>query len=278
MSQTTTGITPVRKRHELKPRRLRVLKVRELTLRMRRITFVSDDLADFVSLAAWDHVKLVFPAGPGQEAPHPVFEDGRWNRTGDEVVRDYSVASYTRETITVDFVLHEHGIAGLWAQQAQPGQELSMLGPRGSLILPDEFAWYVMCVDEAAFPAATRWLGELRAGVPVTLISLIHDDLDVQELESAANLQVQWIKRADPESVTDPDHDAKVLTEAVRQAIEEHSPAGYGFAWAAGEAGQLRIIRRMLRTESGLNADQWDVDGYWRRGVSNFDHHEPIED
>jgi len=50
------------------------------------------------------------------------------------------------------------------------------------------------------------------------------------------------------------------------------------YAWFAGEAGALRAVRRHLRDEAGLGADRVEVDGYWRRGVADHDHHQPVED
>ena len=48
--------------HEIKRRRLEVLRVVDLTPRMRRITVGGPDLAGFVSLGTDDHVKLFFPS------------------------------------------------------------------------------------------------------------------------------------------------------------------------------------------------------------------------
>jgi NADPH-dependent ferric siderophore reductase len=52
-------------------------------------------------------------------------------------------------------------------------------------------------------------------------------------------------------------------------------PAGPGFAFVAGEAGCVRPVRRHLRAVGGLARERVDVDGYWRRGVVNHDHHTP---
>lgn len=47
--------------HEIKRRRLEVLRVVDLTPRMRRITLGGPELAGFISLGTDDHVKLLFP-------------------------------------------------------------------------------------------------------------------------------------------------------------------------------------------------------------------------
>jgi NADPH-dependent ferric siderophore reductase len=47
--------------------------------------------------------------------------------------------------------------------------------------------------------------------------------------------------------------------------------------WAAGEASALVPVRRYLKHEVGLRPDQLDVQGYWKRGIVNRDHHEPVD-
>ena len=47
--------------HEIKRRKLEVLRVVDLTPRMRRITVGGAQLAGFISLGSDDHVKLFFP-------------------------------------------------------------------------------------------------------------------------------------------------------------------------------------------------------------------------
>ncbi len=48
---------------------------------------------------------------------------------------------------------------------------------------------------------------------------------------------------------------------------------GRGFVWVAGEATCLTPMRPMLRNHPALDAQCVDVDGYWRRGTANHDHH-----
>ncbi|WP_433619134.1 siderophore-interacting protein [Dactylosporangium sp. CA-139114] len=50
-------------------------------------------------------------------------------------------------------------------------------------------------------------------------------------------------------------------------------PAGDGYVRVAGEAGGLKPIRRHVR--SPVPPKAWtDIDGYWKCGVVNLDHHE----
>ena len=47
--------------------------------------------------------------------------------------------------------------------------------------------------------------------------------------------------------------------------------------FAAGEASALTPLRRYLRRELGLSAEQVVMSGYWRAGVVAWDHHAPID-
>lgn len=87
-----------------------------------------------------------------------------------------------------------------------------------------------------------------------------------QVFETAADATVTWLHRGDA-----PAYSTDLLERAVRAA---QLPPGLGFAWVAGEANALKPIRRHLRAERGLDRHQVDVDGYWKRGVANHDHHE----
>ena len=45
----------------------------------------------------------------------------------------------------------------------------------------------------------------------------------------------------------------------------------------AGEADILVPLRRYLRHELQLPAEQVSASGYWRRGIVNLDHHAPLD-
>jgi NADPH-dependent ferric siderophore reductase len=45
----------------------------------------------------------------------------------------------------------------------------------------------------------------------------------------------------------------------------------------AGEATMLAPLRRYLRRELGLPAEQVSASGYWKRGIVNLDHHAPLD-
>jgi NADPH-dependent ferric siderophore reductase len=80
------------------------------------------------------------------------------------VRRDFTPRHYDQAAreLTVEFALHATGAA--WARQAAPGQVAVIAGPRGSMIIPMDYAWHVLAGDATALPAIRRRLEELPAG------------------------------------------------------------------------------------------------------------------
>ena len=219
--------------HEIKRRKLEVLRVVDLTPRMRRITLGGPELAGFISLGTDDHVKLLFPQNAEQQAALDTLVLGAGKDDGPKpAMRDYTPRRYDLDALEldIDFVLHGDGPASTWAEQAQPGQFLHIGGPRGSMIVPDIFDSYLLIGDETALPAIARRLEGLAAN---------RKALVIVEVENGK------------------EH----LLSTVRQI---QVPAGSLYAWVATESKVSRQIRRVLLDEHGLDEQFVKAVGYWR--------------
>ena len=241
--------------HEIKRRRLEVLRVVDLTPRMRRITLGGPELAGFVSLGTDDHVKLLFPQNAEQAAALETLVLGAGKDNGPlPEMRDYTPRRYDLNTLEldIDFVLHGDGPASTWAEQAKPGQFLHIGGPRGSMIVPDMFDSYLLIGDETALPAIARRLESLAANRRALVIVEVENGKEQQVLESAAEVNVIWVLREGGK-----DH----LLSTVRQI---KVPAGSLYAWVATESKVSRQIRRVLLDEHGLDEQFVKAVGYWK--------------
>jgi NADPH-dependent ferric siderophore reductase len=241
--------------HEIKRRRLEVLRVVDLTPRMRRITLGGPELAGFVSLGTDDHVKLLFPQNAEQAAALETLVLGAGKNNGPmPEMRDYTPRRYDLEKLEldIDFVLHGDGPASTWAEQAKPGQFLHIGGPRGSMIVPDIFDSYLLIGDETALPAIARHLESLAANRRALVIVEVENGKEQQVLKSAAEVNVIWVLREGGK-----DH----LLSTVRQI---KVPAGSLYAWVATESKVSRQIRRVLLDEHGLDEQLVKAVGYWR--------------
>ncbi len=244
-------------RHETRRRMLTVEKIDRLTPRMLRIHFSADDLKDFVSASADDHIKLFFQSGDSSAAD------------GETCMRDFTPRSFDTKQgkLVVDFALHESGPATHWASAAKVGDTLQIGGPRGSAVIPDDFDWYVLIGDETALPAIGRRVEELRPDVPVTTIVAIASPEETQTFETKAAWTQAWCVR-----------DGKLDDAALlRTALESQVlPQGEGFVWIAAEAAVARALRNYLIQDRQHPREWIKAAGYWSHGKA--DSHTRIED
>jgi NADPH-dependent ferric siderophore reductase len=237
----------VRMRHETKHRNLTVARLEHLTPRMLRIHFAGTDLADFVSAAPDDHVKLFFPSPTGDKP----------------LMRDFTPRAFDRAAgiLTIDFALHDAGPATEWAANAKIGDRLEIGGPRGSRVTPDDFDWYLLIGDESALPAIGRYVEELRPGVPVTTLVAVVHPYEEQRFKTQAALTPIWLARGEPS-----EDDADLL----RQRLAGFTlPPGDGYVWIAGEAAIVRTLRDHMIEDRGHPKAWLKAAGYWQRGQSD---------
>ncbi|MDO5721087.1 MAG: siderophore-interacting protein [Actinomycetaceae bacterium] len=256
---------------DLKPRVLTVVALQELSQTLVRVRFTSDDdFTGFETLGPEDHIKLFFGKKANGEPDMPRIILGRWSHRN-LTFRDYTVRWFDAEnaTLDVDFVLHDHGVAGKWAATAKVGDKLGCLGPRGSMVVSDKYPWYVLAADETALPALARWLEGLRPDVPVTAYVEVGGPGSHIPLHTQADLTVHWLERGDLEAGT-----STLLADAV---IAHTFPNLDGFVWVGGESIGIKPARRFLK-DLGFARDHYKVDGYWRHGVANHNHHAEDDD
>jgi len=238
--------------HEIKRRKLEVIRVIDVTPRMRRVTLSGPQLEGFISLGSDDHVKLIFAQTAEEHAALETFVPGAADDGPRPAMRDYTPRRYDPKTgeLDIDFVLHGEGPAASWAAQAAPGQLLYIAGPRGSMIVPDIFDSYLLIGDETALPAIARRVENLPANRAALVVVEIENSAEQQTFNSAAQVDVIWIVRSEQN-----------LVDVVRKL---EMPEGELYAWVATEAGLSRKVRRVLLNEFGLSEALVKTSGYWR--------------
>lgn len=237
-------------RHATIRRLLEVIRVERMSPGFVKVTLGGAELEGFTSLSFDDHLKIFL----GLDAS---IADDRG------IMRDFTPRSFDPERLELilEFALHGEGAATEWAEQAAPGQRLSIGGPRGSLVIPTDYDWQFLIGDETALPAIARRLEEMPSGANVFALIQLNDAADKRKLETKANLVEKWV-------ATSPNG----LAEAIK---DFNTPAGEGFAWAAGEAKAISAVRAVLVATHGLDKDHIRAAAYWKRGTSA--HHENLE-
>ncbi len=210
-----------------------------VTPAIRRVWFRSEDLSAFEGSGWTDrYVKLQFP----------------------EAVRTYTALfpDVVAGTLAIDFVTHgDEGVAGPWAQRAQPGDRLEARGPGGAYRPDPEADWHLLVGDESAVPAITAALEVLPPDAVARVVVLVQDADHEPDLPARPGVEVTVLHRAAQAG-------GDALAEAVRAL--DWLP-GRVHAFVHGEAHEvMHGIRPHLLKERGLGRDQVSISGYWRRG------------
>ncbi|MGY4802209.1 DUF2218 domain-containing protein [Teichococcus aerofrigidensis] len=249
-------------------RTARVLRVTEVTPRMRRLTLRGDDLARFDAEAM--HLKIYIP---GRRAPDGA--EPRWPGLTPAGQPDFAGRDLTRRTYTIrridaaagemeiDFVVHGDGSPGSrFALRAEPGDWLGLSGPGGGHI--PVRGWTLVGGDETALPAIARALEQMPRDARGQVLIEVADAAERQTLSPPPGMAVRWLLRDGAP------HGAPLL-DAVRALSWPAGEAGRS-AWVACEAETARQLRQHFSEACGLPAGQFRAAGYWRQGVAEGGH------
>ncbi|MEV0126136.1 siderophore-interacting protein [Streptomyces sp. NPDC050703] len=231
-----------------------------------RVTLGGPGAEGFEAHAPDEHVKLIFPEPDGSlRLPERIGTMLRWPRPS-PASREYTVRRYdpAAAEIDIDIAPHDGGLASDWASAARPGDVIHLAGPPGGLIVPHTYDRYLLAGDITALPAIARWLEELPRTAKGWAFVEVADAAQEIGLSAPDGFTVRWLHRGEG---------APGTGDALARAVTAVSvPEGERlYVWAAGEAGQVRPLRRWVRDELRLDRADVDITGYWKRGVADFD-------
>ncbi len=203
----TQTVYPRRERNELRFRKLEVLKSERAGQMFQRLTIGGSQLEGFVSQGFDDHIKVFFPTNPDSFVPPQAGEDGViWGEGERPVARDYTpIYDAARNELTLDFYLHDGGVASQWAQKVQQGDPVFIGGPRGSLVVPVEYEWQLYVCDESGMPALRQRMQALRnAGFRGELTALVctHGTDSRDYLAGTEGFDLEWFDIQQTEALT----------------------------------------------------------------------------
>jgi len=178
--------------------------------------------------------------------------------------RTYSIRNHDpiSNRINVDVVLHGHGVGSTWAQTAAVASEVVVAHARSWYRPGPSTDWQLLVADLPGLPAAARIVEELAPANQAIAIVEVAEEADLEYLPHRTNVTViatVGTGNGDGESV---------LAQLV---AAQPLPAGRGYCWFAGEAGQSRAVRKYLRGQHHWDAAQFDILGYWRRDSEAWD-------
>ena len=203
------------------------------------------------------------------------------------------------------------GPASAWATRATPGDEIVLIGPDdlspdrtvGIDFRPGAVDTVLLAGDETAAPAICAILEQLPAHAAGIAIIEVPSPLDRLEIRAPEGVEVRWLAR-DVDDVhgdrlvpvvrdwvarncfadghhSDDSIDAARALAAAEQAELDDTPLwdvpegrsldGDCYAWLAGAASVITMLRRFLVREAGLDRRQVAFMGYWRRGRAELE-------
>ncbi|MEU8380329.1 siderophore-interacting protein [Streptosporangium sp. NPDC048865] len=210
--------------------------------------------------------------------------------------------------LDVDFVLHgETGPASRWATHVSPGDRVVVVGPNAAhpgpvggqeWAPPAGAAHLLLAGDETAVPAIATIVESLPGSVRATALLEVPEAADALPLDVRPGVNVTWLPREgarhgdllipavrdvlstlvapDGTVAEAPLEDVDVDEEILWEVPESPEPSGSSassnggglYAWLAGEAGMVKLLRRHLVQEAGIDRSSVAFMGYWRLGRS----------
>ncbi len=258
-AQNSDPRLPRRVRNELRFRQISVASKTRVANCFWRIAFTGSDLDGFNSPSFDDHIKLFFPDEATHELPMPQMTDEGvvWPGNIRPTARDYTPLAFDgKENLTMDFYIHEGGVASSWADRAQSGDRLVIGGPRGSQIIPEDYAFQIYLCDESGLPALKRRLPAIQAEALHVLVYA--DEATGRDyLGDTRQLNIHWLGNGKMDLATSGE---------VIGALDKISlPDEDYFIWLTGEGETVKMLGDYFIQRRGCDARLVHAKAYWHR-------------
>ena len=206
----------------------------------------------------------VIVGGPDiAELPPLAFTDHYVKLRFGDVTRTYTIRWLDRDALemAIDFVIHgDEGLAGPWARDAVPGDELSFVGPGGAWAPRPDADVHLFVGDESAIPAIAAGLDQLAEDARAEVYVEVASASERQDLPVTSATTVHWIHR---------DEAGTAYGEGLTYAVEAaHVPDGDIEAFVHGNADMVKPLRRHLFNVIGMARERVSISGYWRTGMN----------
>lgn len=206
-----------------RPYAAEVTRVLPIGRHLVRVSFTSDDFAEFGTTGLDQRIKIVFPLTPGAPlADLGQYDDAairagdwyaRWRALADDdrpAFRTYTVRAIdpAARRLDVDMVLHPpapggDGPAARWLRAARPGDRVLIVGPDartadptvGCDWRPGDANTVLLMGDETAAPAILSIMESLAPGIRAQAFIEVASSADIQRVVPTARQRVAWLAR-----------------------------------------------------------------------------------
>ncbi len=256
MPNPTHHRAPQRVRNELRFRHITVASKTRVADAFWRIVFSGSDLAGFHSPSFDDHIKVFFPDTPGGALalPHMTDEGIVWPDGVRPAARDYTPLAFNgSDSLTLDFYIHDGGVASSWASAAQPGDRIAMGGPRGSCVVPVDYACQIYVCDETGLPAFKRRYQEMQAQ-QIHLLACVDEPVGRAYLGDLPDVTVSWLGSGNMQ--------AEALTPLLDPIV---LPVDDYFIWLTGEGAAVKQLSDYFTQQRAAHSDLVRAVAYWHQ-------------
>lgn len=222
---------------------------------MIRLTVKGEDIGHFGERGL--HVRLFLPPQCGVRPviwPRRLATGAMALPEGEDAltVRVYTIRDIRPDLgeLDIDVVRHAGGVFSDWAEGAEPGTRLGVMGPGGGFY--PEADWLLIGGDETALPAISRILEHLPTNTRGRAVIGLRQGDGRMRIASPSGVEIDWIVGDDTALIA--------AMEATRLPLNEHATV-----WFAGEAEAARRLRKTFRERLGLPAERVSCAAYWRR-------------
>lgn len=268
-----------------------------------KLVFSGPDISHMKCDAPDQRIKLLLPGPDGTVPALP--NEGDWytrlqaiDKASRPLLRTYTLRHLdpARQELTVEFVRHgTDGPASAFAIAAEPGAGLQIVAPNGDCLQDSGgYEWMppaglqqgLIIADETALPAARGILESLaRHATPPRIQAFLEvpEEGDCVDLSAFSFASVYWL----PRSLTG-DSYGEALLRAVKAHVRLPASAGHGgrsaevtdellwekatsdsqafYGWVAAESTAVKLLRRYLTGERGVDPHCINFMAYWARG------------
>ena len=237
-------------------RKIKVIRVNQITPNMRRITFSAENLKNFPTDQIGGYVKLIFKKSLSDK----------------KFVRPYTIRDFRDKKLELDldFALHKNnlGLASSWAFKAKVGDEIYISGPKGKKSMVDYNSdWFFLVGDMSSLPAISVNIETLpQKAFGVAIIEILSES-DKQVIRKPKNFEIKWIVNSKPHV-----RNKCLINEVSSFKWYDGNP----YIWVACEFNNMKVLRNFFCNENGVKKNQIYISSYWKVG-SNQENHKIIK-
>ncbi|MDF7669844.1 siderophore-interacting protein [Orbaceae bacterium ESL0721] len=254
--------------------RLTVSDVKQISPNFIRICFTCDKPLTVNPLWIGPHLKLLFADPKTENLTFPEFDENNkinWKDGLRERVRTYSIRNYDADTyqLTVDFIIHQSGIATVWAQQAKIGDQIGLVNMGAKCQFNDaniKDQTLVLIGDDSALPTICYTLENLPKSTKAIAFIEVNNRENVIDFPNREQITIDW-------TIRESGNLSQLIEKVMKLTTLPNSEKL--FFWGGMEGSLAQLLRNNLKNRYS-ELDKIQIISYWRAGFAEgqFPHRE----